>query len=251
MSKLFHNLKKLLYRTAPWVPHLVTASGLLFGLLSITAIFESQYRTALIWMAAAVVSDAVDGTLARKLNSANKLPDFDGKMLDQIVDYITYAMVPVLFIYQANLIPSTSNNWMLPAILIASAYQFAQANAKTPDNFFTGFPSYWNVAVFYILLLKSSPTANLILLMILTTLIFVPIKYYYPSRNTKHKFTIMSLTLIWGISGISLIITYPTIYSIPLWLSILCSTYYVALSIYNTLHSKPITLPTNSSMDNT
>ena len=89
MSKLFHNLKKLLYRTAPWVPHLVTASGLLFGLLSITAIFEFQYRTALIWMAAAVVSDAVDGTLARKLNSANKLPDFDGKMLDQIVDYIT------------------------------------------------------------------------------------------------------------------------------------------------------------------
>lgn len=251
MSKPFRKLQKVLHRTAPWVPHLVTASGLLFGFLSIVAIFNSQHRTALIWMTAAVVSDAVDGTLARKLKSANKLPEFDGKMLDEIVDYITYVMVPVLFIYKANLIPSTSNNWILPAILIASAYQFAQANAKTHDNFFTGFPSYWNVAVFYMLLLKSGPTSNFILLIILTTLIFVPIKYYYPSRNTKHKFTIMSLTLIWGISGISLIITYPTIYPIPLWISVLCSTYYVAISIYNTLHSKPITLPPNSSMDNT
>jgi len=251
MSKLFRNLQKVLYRTAPWVPHLVTASGLLFGFLSIVAIFESQHRTALIWMTAAVVSDAVDGTLARKLKSADKLPDFDGRMLDEIVDYITYVMVPIFFIYKANLIPSTSNNWILPAILIASAYQFAQANAKTHDNFFTGFPSYWNVAVFYMLLLNSGPITNLILLIILTTLIFVPIKYYYPSRNTKHKFTIMSLTLIWGISGISLIITYPTIYPIPLWISILCSTYYVVISIYNTLQTNPITPPTNSSMDNT
>jgi len=251
MSNHMHNLQKVLSITAPWIPHLVTASGLLFGFLSIAAIFESQHRTALIWMTAAVVSDAVDGTLARKLKSANKLPDFNGKMLDEIVDYITYVMVPALFIYKANLIPSISNNWMLPAILIASAYQFAQANAKTHDNFFTGFPSYWNIAVFYMLLINSSPITNLILLIILTTLIFIPIKYYYPSRNTKHKFAIMSLTLIWGISGISLIITYPTIYPIPLWISILCSTYYVALSIYNTLHSKPITPPTNSSMDNT
>ena len=99
MSKLFRNLQKVLYRTAPWVPHLVTASGLLFGFLSIVAIFESQHRTALIWMTAAVVSDAVDGTLARKLKSADKLPDFDGRMLDEIVDYITYVMVPIFFIY--------------------------------------------------------------------------------------------------------------------------------------------------------
>ena len=251
MSKLSRNLQKALYRTAPWFPHLVTASGLFFGFLSIVAIFESQHRTALIWMTAAVVSDAVDGTLARKLKSANKLRGFDGKMLDEIVDYITYVMVPVLFIYKANLIPSTSNIWILPAILIASAYQFAQANAKTHDNFFTGFPSYWNVAVFYMLLLNLGPTTNLILLIIVATLIFVPIKYYYPSRNTKHKLTIMSLTLIWGLSGISLIITYPTIYSIPLWISILCSSYYFAISIYNTLYSKPNTLPTNSSTDNT
>ena len=251
MSKFFSNLQKALPRAAPWVPHLVTASGLLFGFLSIAAIFESHHRTALMWMTAAVVSDAVDGTIARKLNSANKLPNFDGKRLDAIVDYITYVMVPVLFIYKANLLPYTSDNWLLPAILISSAYQFAQTTAKTHDNFFTGFPSYWNVAVFYMLLLKSSPNSNLVLLVVLTTLIFVPIKYYYPSRTTKHKFIIMSLTLIWGISGISLIITYPTIYPIPLWISILCSVYYVAISIYNTLQSKSITLSTNPSVDNT
>ena len=241
MSRLSPSIRTALNTATLWTPHLVTASGLLYAFLSLVEIFASNYRMALIWMTAGVISDAIDGTIARRLNSAKKLPSFDGTLLDAIVDYITYVMVPVIFIYKAQLIPVDYNNWLLPAILIASAYQFAQSESKTHDNFFTGFPSYWNVAVLYILLLDPSHTSNLILLTVLTALIFVPIKYYYPSRTTKHKTLIMSVAIIWGISGFSLIFTYPTVYPIPLGISIICSTYYIAISIFTTLYSTPNT----------
>ena len=220
MSRLSPSIRTALNTATLWTPHLVTASGLLFAFLSLVEIFASNYRMALIWMTAGVISDAIDGTIARRLNSAKKLPSFDGTLLDAIVDYITYVMVPVIFIYKAQLIPVDYNNWLLPAILIASAYQFAQSESKTHDNFFT---------------------SNLILLTVLTALIFVPIKYYYPSRTTKHKTLIMSVAIIWGISGFSLIFTYPTVYPIPLGISIICSTYYIAISIFATLYSTPNT----------
>ena len=162
----------------------------------------------------------------------------DGSVLDAIVDYVTYVVVPVLFIYIADLIPSSYSNWVLPLILLSSSYQFAHTNSKTPDNYFMGFPSYWNVTVFYMLVLNSTPTANLVLLLVLVVLIFIPIKYYYPSRTQNNKFLVMSVTLLWGASGISLIITYPTIHPIPLWISIISSIYYIYLSVMHTISNR-------------
>ena len=190
------------------------------------------------WMTAGVVTDALDGTIARYLNSSQQLPHFNGSLLDAIVDYVTYVVVPVLFIYIAKLIPDSYINWVLPLVLLSSSYQFAQTNAKTPDNYFLGFPSYWNVAVFYMLIIKSNPTANLFLLLVLIVLIFVPIKYYYPSRTQKYKLLVMSVALLWGGSGISLIITYPAIHPIPLWISIICSAFYIYLSVTHTLSNR-------------
>ena len=43
--------------------------------------------------------------------------------------------------------------WLLWLPLLASAYGFSQVNAKTPDGFFLGFPSYWNIIAFYLYVL--------------------------------------------------------------------------------------------------
>jgi phosphatidylcholine synthase len=224
-------IKTITILLLPWTPHIVTASGLVFAFLTIIALLNSGWKLALIWMAAGVATDSVDGTMARYLNSTQKLPKFNGQLLDAIVDYVTYVIVPVLFIHIANLIPSIYNNWLLPLVLVSSSYQFAQTNAKTPDNYFTGFPSYWNIAVFYMLVIKSAPIANVILLLVLVVFIFIPIKYYYPSRTQRNRILVMTITIIWGIAGLILISMYPTIHPIPLWTSILCSTYYIYLSI--------------------
>ena len=238
MFKVIDVIKTKSLILSPWTAHLVTASGLVFAFASIVAVLNSQWRLALMWMTAGVVTDALDGTIARHLNSTQKLPHFNGSLLDAIVDYVTYVVVPVLFIYIAKLIPDSYINWVLPLVLLASSYQFAQTNAKTPDNYFLGFPSYWNVAVFYMLVLKSNPSANLFLLLILIVLIFVPIKYYYPSRTRKYKFLVMSVALLWGASGISLIITYPAIHPIPLWIMMICSAFYIYLSVTHTISNR-------------
>ena len=37
--------------------------------------------------------------------------------------------------------------------LLASCYQFCRTDAKTDDHFFLGFPSYWNIVAFYVVVL--------------------------------------------------------------------------------------------------
>ncbi len=111
-----------------------------------------DYRTALFWLATATVIDATDGVLARALRVKERLPWFDGAKLDDLVDYLTYVFVPVFLIVRAELVPPALSLWIGGAVLIASGYGFSRDDAKvaTTDYFFTGFPSYWNIAALYL-----------------------------------------------------------------------------------------------------
>src|SRR5688500_11111954 len=131
--------------------------------------------------------DATDGVLARAARVSVRLPWFDGAKLDDIADYLAYVFVPALFVWRALLVPDA---WTIPvaaAMLLASAYGFNRDDAKTEDHFFTGFPSYWNIVVFYLLLAGLPSTVNAAILVALALLVFVPIKYIYPSRTPRSE----------------------------------------------------------------
>lgn len=132
-----------------WAVHLFTACGAVIGVWCLIAIHRGDYRGAFFGMVLAVVFDAVDGPLARLTRVKEILPQFDGAKLDDIVDYLNYVVVPIVLIHEANLLPASVSLWILPLPLLASAYRFCHVSAKTPDHFFTGFPSYWNILVFY------------------------------------------------------------------------------------------------------
>ena len=66
--------------------------------------------------------------------------------------------------------------------MLASAYGFAQTDAKSDDHFFVGFPSYWNVVAIYLWTLDVSPLTGTLLVLALSAAVFVPLKYLYPSR---------------------------------------------------------------------
>src|SRR5450759_5311510 len=133
-----------------WVVHLYTATGAALGLFALAASSRGDYRLAFVWMAIAVFIDVTDGTLARRVRVKEVLPYFDGSKLDDIVDYLNYVVVPMFLAYQAALMPSGIGGLALATVpLLASGYGFCQTDAKTADHFFTGFPSYWNVMVFY------------------------------------------------------------------------------------------------------
>jgi len=213
-----------------WLVHLYTASGVVLALLAARAVIDADYRAAFFWLWLQVVVDATDGVLARRAHVVERVPWFDGATLDQIVDYLTYAFVPALVVWRALLVPG---GWTIPvasAMLLASAYGFSRKDAKTSDHYFTGWPSYWNVAVFYLLVLRWPPAINAAILLALATLVFIPIRYVYPSRMPVLKVTTNVLGAIWAASMLVMLWQYPVVSPVVLWASLVFVVYYHAVS---------------------
>jgi phosphatidylcholine synthase len=179
---------------AAWSVHLFTATGAVVGTLALLAIYAGELGRAALLMLVALAIDSVDGTLARRARVAELLPGFDGRRLDDMVDFFNYVLVPVVFVAAAGLVPSWP--WIVAPIL-ASAYGFSQADAKTADDFFLGFPSYWNVVAIYLWLLDVSPATGAALLVVLSVAVFVPLKYVYPSKAPRLRKTTNLLGSVW------------------------------------------------------
>ena len=217
-----------------WSVHLFTASGAVVGLLTIFAIMDHRWSAAILWMSLAVIIDGLDGTLARRFQVKGLTPNFDGALLDNIIDYFTYAVIPALFIYEARLLPES---WALlgaSVIVLTSGYQFCQMDAKTADHFFKGFPSYWNVLAYYLLLLAFNPWTNLVIILVCGFLVFVPIKFIYPSRMRRFQKITLMITAAWGLMNIIIIFQYPHFSVGLLRFSLLYLAYYVGISFYLT-----------------
>lgn len=214
-----------------WSIHLFTALGAVFGFLAIIDIGKHEWMRAFVWMAIAVFIDSFDGILARYCRIREVLPNFDGALLDNVVDYFTYVIVPASFLYETHYIPQKFNLFSAIVIVLSSAYQFCQADAKTEDHWFKGFPSYWNIVVLYIFLLELPKTANFIIILVLAILVFVPIKYLYPSRVTHWKTINWILVLIWSILIIFSLYNYPS-HKVYTYLSLVYVVYYFIYSFY-------------------
>ena len=215
---------------APWLVHLYTASSVVCGFLALTRIFYDRYRDAFFWLAVAVLIDATDGVLARRTQVASRLPRFNGAKLDDIVDYVTYVFVPAFFAWHALLVPERAAILVAAAMLLSSAYGFNKDDAKTADHFFTGFPSYWNIAVFYLFIAGWSPEVNLLILLGLSVLVFVPIRYLYPSRSPVFRWVTVALGVLWGVLVMAMLWQMPTVSRTVFWLSLVFPVYYVLLS---------------------
>ncbi len=166
-----------------WGAHFFTATGAIWGLLALLAIAGQEWMLAFGWMGIAVIVDSFDGFLARRLRVKTILPEFDGALLDNMVDYLNYVFVPAVLLSQAGLLPPSVNVLGASMILLASAYQFCQSDAKTDDHYFKGFPSYWNILVFYLFVMQPNVWVTFTVIAIFAALVFVPVKYIYPSRH--------------------------------------------------------------------
>lgn len=229
-----------------WMVHLLTASGAVFGLLAIQATSRGHFAAALGWMMVTAAIDAVDGALARWRRVKAVLPHFDGALLDNMVDYFTYVIVPAYFLLYTNIVPG---HWRLPLaiiMIIASAYQFCRDDAKTPDHAFTGFPSYWNVVMFYLFLLEWSRATNVVILLVCAVGVFVRIRYLYPSRTLFLRPLNLALGMVWAALSIAALIRYPVGHRILLMLSLFYLVYYFAVSLWLTLRKPPVSRESES-----
>jgi len=212
--------------------HLFTACGAVCGTLSLISILRGDWRMCMAWNLVAMFVDGLDGTFARRARVKEVLPEFDGELLDNMVDYLNYVVVPALFIYAADVLPPGTGVIAAACITLSSAYQFCQGDAKTADHFFKGFPSYWNVVALYVLVLDLGAWMNLAAVLVLTFLVFVPIKYLYPSRTARLRRTTLALTAIWGLCVTAMVLSFPNVEKTWAWLSLLYVAYYVGASLY-------------------
>jgi len=215
---------------AAWLVHLYTASGFVLAFLAAAAAIDHDFRTAFFYLAIQIAVDATDGVLARAVRVSERLPWFSGSKLDDLVDYLTYAFVPALIVWRALLVIDPWTNIVPAAMLIASGYGFSRTDAKTADHFFTGFPSYWNIVVFYLFLLDLTPGINAAILLGFAALVFVPIRYIYPSRTPIWPWATNLFGVAWGVAGLLVLWQYPTVSRTLVLASLAYPVYYFVLS---------------------
>ena len=219
----------------PWIAHLYTATGIIFALLATAMTFAHDFRAAFLYLVAATLVDATDGWLARASRVKERLPGFDGALMDNIIDYVTYAFIPALIVWQAGLVPSAFP--ICAAMTVSSLYGFCRTDAKgdAGQHYFTGFPSYWNIVVVYLYVTGLSPTINAIVLVALAILVFVPIRYLYPSRMQVLQVPTLALGTMWSVLFAWMIWRLPDTDGPWTMVSMLFPAYYTVLSLW--LHS--------------
>lgn len=215
-----------------WCVHLYTALGAVVALVAILAIENGNFGQAFWLMSLAVVIDATDGTLARIARVKELITWFDGDRLEDIIDYLNYVMVPCLFLLRAELLPSQDAIWLGALPLIASAYGFCQKEAKTADHYFLGFPSYWNIIAFYLYVLKTPLWVNGFLIIFLSIMVFVPIRYIYPSRSPRFRAVTNVLGALWGVALLFMIYRLPDPPQMIVFASLAFPAYYTGLSLW-------------------
>jgi phosphatidylcholine synthase len=190
-----------------WCVHFYTALGLVCAAGIAIAIVEggpAAFRWAFVLMLVAAVIDATDGTLARAVRIREAVPSFDGRRLDDIIDFMTYTALPLLLVWRARILPDGQEAWLLLP-LFASAYGFCQVSAKTDDGYFLGFPSYWNLVALYLYLLHRYviPVPGLPgwlsvgIVAGLALLTFVPTRYLYPSQKGRLNMVTNVFGVVW------------------------------------------------------
>jgi len=178
-----------------WSVHLFTAIGVILAFWSLTLIVQGSVRASLIVLALAVVIDSVDGTLSRRAEVTRHTPNIDGALMDNIVDYLTWVFLPVFWAYTFLEVSFLIGS----LVLIASLLGFSNTQAKTDDNYFKGFPSYWIFVILYLYVLGAESWVSSAVMLILASLVLVPIKFVYPSRTKKWQRATLILAFPFGV----------------------------------------------------
>ncbi|MGH9407930.1 MAG: CDP-alcohol phosphatidyltransferase family protein [Vicinamibacterales bacterium] len=211
--------------------HAYTASGAVLAFVGTRAVVDGDVRLAFAMMLAATLVDATDGALARLVRIKEVLPSVDGAKIDDLVDYISFVFLPLFLIDMRGGLPARAALPVVAVVLISSAYGFAAVDAKSTDHFFTGFPSYWNIVVFYLMAFRLPPAFNAAALLVLSALIFIRTGYVYPTRTGALRGLTLTLAAFWTALLAWMIWRWPDVPRNLAIGSLLFPVYYFVLSV--------------------
>ena len=230
-------------KAAAGAVHAYTASGSVLALLMVHHAYAGHVQTVLWLFLVAMVVDGTDGFLARRFRVKEVLPGFDGALLDNIVDYMTYVLAPMALLWANGYLPEGSFGAVCAAVpLLASCVQFCRVDAKPVvegEHFFLGFPSYWNVLAFYVVATGLGPGPSAAVLLVCTVLVFVPIRYVYPSRTEAMWQLTFVLTALWFAAYAVIVAQLPDPSGVVVVASVGYLGYYLVLSLWLTAAKAP------------
>jgi phosphatidylcholine synthase len=189
-------------RATAFSVHILTALGAGIALIALLEAVREHWAAMFGWLGTALVLDALDGPMARRLDVARVLPNWSGDVLDLVVDFVTYVFVPAYAIAASGLLLPLAAPLLGGGVAVSGALYFADRRMKAADNHFRGFPALWNVAAFYLFLLRPTPWLASLAVAVLIALTFVPFRVLHPVRVVRLRTFTLSLLAVWAVLAI-------------------------------------------------
>jgi phosphatidylcholine synthase len=177
--------------------HLLTATGAVFAMLAMLAAVEENWSLMFLWLVVAFGVDGVDGPLARRFEVKTHAPQYDGELMDLIIDYLTYVFIPAYALFKSDLLPGWTGWIAIIVITFATVVYFADTRMKTKDNSFSGFPGCWNMVVIVMFALAPNFWIILATVVALAVAMFLPLKFVHPVRTERWRAVTLPMALIW------------------------------------------------------
>ena len=231
-----HEPANLAHSAAAFAVHVFTACGAGCALLALIAAVNAQWAVMFVWLGIALGIDGVDGTFARRLQVAKLLPRWSGDVLDLVVDILNYVFVPAYALAASGLLPKPAAVPLGLLIVVSGALYFADRLMKTSDYYFRGFPALWNVAAFYLFILKPEPWAGAAAIVALAVLTFVPFHVVHPLRIAHLRGVTTVALAAWAVLALAAV---AQDLNPPLWIgAALCALaiYFVAIGFFRRHH---------------
>jgi phosphatidylcholine synthase len=181
--------------------HILTASGSFLAFLGVVAAADKDFTSMFWWLGLALLVDGIDGPIARKVRVKEVLPNWSGDTLDNIIDYVTYVLLPAFALYQSGMIGQPWSFVAAGMIVVSSAIYYADTGMKTDEYFFSGFPVVWNMVVFSLFVVDASATTAMVVVVVSVLLTFLPINFLHPVRVKRLRILNLGIFFVWSALG--------------------------------------------------
>ncbi len=196
--------------------HLLTASGAVFAMLAMLAAAKLQWDVMFLWLVVALIVDGIDGPLARRYDTKTHAPEYDGALMDLIIDYLNYVFVPAYALFVSGQLEGWTGWFAIIIITYVSAMYFSDTRMKTKDNSFSGFPACWNMVILVIFALKPNFWIATAIIAVLTVAMIMPLKFIHPVRTERWRPVSLLVVVAW--IGLAFIAAWKN-FDHPAWVS--------------------------------
>jgi phosphatidylcholine synthase len=177
--------------------HLFTASGAALALLALVAATKGDWRLMFGWLGLALIVDGLDGPLARMVDTKRNAANWDGVVLDLVIDYLTYVFIPAYALIYTGLLPWPLGLIAALFIALTGTMYFADVRMKAEDNCFVGFPAVWQMPLLVFLTIDPPVWLTLCIILVLGIGQFTWLKFIHPVRTERWRRVNLPVCLVW------------------------------------------------------